>query len=401
MAQVQDDQISILAAPDARTPEMLRVPAAIGPETFGGSTQHFNVFYANSLGTNGAALADAVLLSCEQNYSSLQDLFGGITPAGLPFEVHIQPGSNGASHRGCGGTKLFCDAFHGDDGILEDMLVVGEADEVFMANQKRGWDCGANNGEALSRIIADALTGRNFFSAIFWLNSQRKNFVNQNDRSDRHFDSIGCGTLFINYLRFQLGFDLAQIVQNGGPTLAQTSVNLGGSSYPFEPFALLLELNFPPGTPVNVNLDHDNPFPLTMSTVPLTGLVHLQNIGDVDFLNDEFAGTQGQSRRLEGFQIQFDPPVPDLSMRYMAHLQDIGDVSWVHEGQFIGTRGQSRRLEGFAIELTGPASADYSVMYMAHLQGLGDTGFFRDGQFCGTRGQSRRVEGMLVHVGPR
>lgn len=138
-----------------------------------------------------------------------------------------------------------------------------------------------------------------------------------------------------------------------------------------------------------------------VASIPLRGVVHLETIGDVAFVNDMFIGTRGQSRRVEGFQIQFNPPIPGLSMRYMAHLQDIGDVPWVDEGQFIGTRGQSRRLEGFAIELTGPAAANYTVRYMAHLQDLGDTGYFYNGQFCGTRGQSRRVEGMLVHVGPR
>lgn len=133
--------------------------------------------------------------------------------------------------------------------------------------------------------------------------------------------------------------------------------------------------------------------------VGLSGLVHLQDIGDVPLVNDQFAGTRGESRRLEGFQIQFAPPFPELALHYMAHVQDIGDMPWVDEGVFIGTRGQSRRLEGFAIELTGSAASSYSVSYMAHLEGIGDTDFFRDGQFCGTRGQSRRVEGMLVHVG--
>jgi len=135
--------------------------------------------------------------------------------------------------------------------------------------------------------------------------------------------------------------------------------------------------------------------------VGLSGLVHLQDIGDVPLVNDQFVGTRGESRRLEGFQIQFDPPFPELTLHYMAHVQDIGDMPWVDGGEFIGTRGQSRRLEGFAIELTGPAAPSYSVSYMAHLEGTGDTGFFQDGQFCGTRGQSRRVEGMLVHVGLR
>jgi hypothetical protein len=130
-------------------------------------------------------------------------------------------------------------------------------------------------------------------------------------------------------------------------------------------------------------------------------LVHLQGIGDLSFRENEFAGTRGQSRRLEGFQLQLSPPVSGLSMRYMAHLQGIGDVPFVNEGQFVGTRGQSRRLEGFAIELTGSAAANFNVFYMAHLEGIGDTSVFRNGQFCGTRGQSRRVEGILVRVEPR
>lgn len=127
-------------------------------------------------------------------------------------------------------------------------------------------------------------------------------------------------------------------------------------------------------------------------------LVHLQDIGDLTFHEDEFAGTRGQSRRLEGFQLSFNPRLDGLSIQYMAHLQDIGDVPWVPEGQFVGTRGQSRRLEGFAIKLTGKHASEFTVQYMAHLQDIGDISWVSDGEFCGTRGQSRRVEGISVKV---
>lgn len=130
-------------------------------------------------------------------------------------------------------------------------------------------------------------------------------------------------------------------------------------------------------------------------------LVHLENRGDAVFRDNEFAGTRGQARRLEGFQLSLNAAIPGLSLRYMAHLEGIGDVGFVNEGQFIGTRGQARRLEGFAIELTGAAAGNYNVIYMAHLQGIGDTGYHRNGQFCGTRGQARRVEGILVRIEPR
>jgi hypothetical protein len=129
--------------------------------------------------------------------------------------------------------------------------------------------------------------------------------------------------------------------------------------------------------------------------------VHLEKLGDTKRRDNEFAGTRGQSRRLEGFQLEVATAIPNLSCRYMAHLEKIGDVNFVHEGQFIGTRGQSRRLEGFAIELTGSAAVNFNVFYMAHLQGIGDTPLSSNGAFCGTRGQSRRVEGMLVRIEPK
>jgi uncharacterized protein YjdB len=130
-------------------------------------------------------------------------------------------------------------------------------------------------------------------------------------------------------------------------------------------------------------------------------LVHLENIGDQNYVNDVWAGTAGESRRLEGFQIDIVNQVPGVSCEYMAHLQDSGDTPWVQEGAYVGTRGQSRRLEGFAIKLKGPQAGQYSVRYKAHLQDTGNTAWCADGAFCGTRGQSRRVEAMLVEIDPR
>jgi Clostridial hydrophobic W len=374
--------------------------AALGPYTRRGSTSNFDVYYDNNLGTNGQNLADAVLANCESDFAQLRIWFGGLN-AGR-FAVYIDPGSFGAYHANCAATDLHCAAFSGTNGALENMLNVAEADEVFMANQGRGWNCGASNGEGLSRVLAAerypaALDG--FASGASWLDSDRPDWVSKTEPTDGNYVSTGCATLFINYLRFHYGFSLDQIVQAGGFTLAQTFTKLVGSYYPFERFALFLNLRFPPGTPSG--LLNDNPFPIQIQSLPLSGVIHLEGIGDYPFNNDNFVGTQGQSRRLEGFQIQFAPPVTNLGMRYMAHLQDVGDVQWVNSPMFIGTRGEGRRLEGFAIELTGSAASRYDVMYMAHLEGIGDTGFFQNGQFCGTRGQARRVEGILVHVGPK
>lgn len=138
--------------------------------------------------------------------------------------------------------------------------------------------------------------------------------------------------------------------------------------------------------------------PTTPQKVSLRGIVHLQNIGDVPFQNDAFAGTRGESRRLEGFSLQISDSIPGLGIEYMAHIQDVGDTPWVGSGQFVGTRGKSQRLEGFGIRLTGSAAANYNVNYFCHLQDIGDTPVRSNGQFCGTRGESRRLEGLQVWI---
>jgi Clostridial hydrophobic W len=129
-------------------------------------------------------------------------------------------------------------------------------------------------------------------------------------------------------------------------------------------------------------------------------LVHLQNYGDRTWHENQFAGTRHEHLRVEGFALQVVPPVAGLTLRYMAHLQGIGDTAWVNEGEFIGTRGESRRLEGFAVRLEGPAAAGYYVQYTGQVQGRGETGPILDGAFCGTRGQSLPLEGMTVSVRP-
>jgi hypothetical protein len=139
--------------------------------------------------------------------------------------------------------------------------------------------------------------------------------------------------------------------------------------------------------------------PTTPQTnVNLRGIVHLQDVGDGAFQGGAFAGTRGESRRLEGFSLQITDSIPGLGIEYMAHLQDKGDTAWTSGGQFVGTRGESRRLEGFAIRLTGSAAANYTVNYFCHVQDVGDTPVRSNGQFCGTRGESRRVEGMQVWI---
>ncbi|GAC1364336.1 MAG: hypothetical protein NVSMB32_06810 [Actinomycetota bacterium] len=69
---------------------------------------------------------------------------------------------------------------------------------------------------------------RNRFSvANEWLNGGRPDWVSTTDPTDIHNVSTGCGTLFLNYLAYQLGFEWSDIIAAAAPTLASTATNLG------------------------------------------------------------------------------------------------------------------------------------------------------------------------------
>ncbi len=236
------------------------------PAVLRGSTRNFNVYYDPSLGANGPTIADAVLASCELEYVTLQGYFDGITPSGLPFNIIIAAGIGGAYHYGCGGIDFYCDA---DTSQIPDvnhtrLVVVAEEVEVFSNAQSRGWDCGASNGEGLSRVLATQLYPaelNGFATAATWLNTPgRPDYVTVNDPTDRNSVSTGCSVLFLNFLRHQLRFSWQEIVRAAAPTLAQTYTNLTGRTDGLTRFKSLLQTYFPEGTPVS--LASDNVFPL-------------------------------------------------------------------------------------------------------------------------------------------
>jgi hypothetical protein len=254
---------SVLIGPGGTMP-IIRPPPAV--YTLAGSTANFDVAYDNNSG--GQALADAILGSCEQDLSQLRSFFGGVSTG--RFSVFIdagtpgQPGTPGAWHVTCADTDIHCVVDYAVDGDLANFLNCAEVDEVLMAVQAKGWNCGGSAGEGLSRVLATELHPASlgqFATASRWLNSARQDWVTQTEGTDRDHVSTGCATLFINYLRHQLHFSLAQIVQAAGTTLQQTYERLTGSTDAFGPFASLLEAAFPPG--VTVDLPNDNPFPLS------------------------------------------------------------------------------------------------------------------------------------------
>lgn len=99
-------------------------------------------------------------------------------------------------------------------------------------------------------------------TAPSWLDdSGRPDWVSRSEGTDSDYVSIGCGALFLYFLRYRLRFSWAQIVRFGGPTLAKTYQTLtSGGADAFAAFTAAIDRCFAKGAVAG--LTTDNPFPM-------------------------------------------------------------------------------------------------------------------------------------------
>lgn len=147
---------------------------------------------------------------------------------------------------------------------------------------------------------------------------------------------------------------------------------------------------------------------------------HVQNKGNVPQLENSYIdgptelGTRGEGLRIEGFQFKLTGTVPaGMQIRYNVHVQNKGwlyklddPTTWAKNGEFAGTRGESLRIEAIEIILLdadGNASNGYSVLYRGHIQNKGnqplsDEVWLKDGDPLGTTGSGQRLEAIQVKI---
>jgi hypothetical protein len=269
-----------------------------------GSTTNFVVSYDSSFtgGTqpDGPALAQGVIDYCEYDLARLSMLFGGILPpaSSLPIQINLVPGSGGASNNLLNTIDCYCNLNTEAAGLPG--LVVAEEAEIFMNLQGRGWVANWSNGEALSRVCGQILYPNRawlFSTGNSWLNGDpsspnaaRSNWVDNVFHTDQDYVSIGCGSLFLNYLAYQLNFPWPDIIQAGAPstnTLAETATNLGVSNAWLD-FSNLMATYVPPpmtlpAEPTSIGQPPeptDDPFPFGPVTTPVPALYMRHNLAD-------------------------------------------------------------------------------------------------------------------------
>jgi hypothetical protein len=227
-----------------------------------GNTAHVTILSAVPLGNNGWMIGEGMLRHVEDDFLHIEKLFGVPLPAMNIVLAPLSPNSNGtggAYHYGCGVVDLYCDVQFNPNNIWTSLaLFVAEAVEVASATQNLGWDCGATNGEAISRVIAErihpvVLDG--YSTASSWLNSSRPNWIDQNENTDQDDVSNGCGVLFLNWLHDIKGFSFTQICQAAGATLAATYQTLSGKTTAWTDFTSDVDSRWPVGHPSGVMSD--------------------------------------------------------------------------------------------------------------------------------------------------
>ncbi|MGB7817352.1 MAG: CotH kinase family protein [Ornithinibacter sp.] len=129
---------------------------------------------------------------------------------------------------------------------------------------------------------------------------------------------------------------------------------------------------------------------------------HVQSIGWMPTVtNGDVAGTTGKGLRMEALKLKVTSEQFSGDIQYRAHVEKIGWMPWTDSSEFIGTVGKGLRIEAFEIKLTGEQAAEYSVRYQAHVQGIGWQSVRSDGQTAGTTGQAKRVEAVKVTLVPK
>lgn len=152
-------------------------------------------------------------------------------------------------------------------------VFVHEMAEILMTYRRQKlngkWIANYSTGESLADICSAVLhpEGQGSPWSTQWLNSPqlhppaiRPNWVDKTDATDGNPFSYGCGVLFLNYLLFQRGLALEEIIAKGGATLAETYQNLTGSTDGWAAFSQLMNTYFPFG--VGYAPQTDNLFPL-------------------------------------------------------------------------------------------------------------------------------------------
>lgn len=158
--------------------------------------------------------------------------------------------------------------------------------------------------------------------------------------------------------------------------------------------------------------EDDKPLPIQNGSDPLTNdgfsyRVHVERAGWMPVVHDgQVAGTEGYSSRIEAFKFRPTEQMGELDVDI--HMQNIGWKSFngIKAGDpsgedssgidpICGTTGESRRVEAIKLVLRNNKTGK-KLRYMGHVENIGWMDPVWEGEVCGTTGQSKRLEAVRI-----
>src|SRR5262249_32221318 len=227
----------------------------------GGKTAAYAFAYDDSLTpARGRDLVNMVLLQCDDDFNLIASWFPGVS-LDMPIQVFVSNTSPG----GFLGAEwypaekpraltVFLGEFSSVGASPADVVrsfIVSEVSEMFMHDGGTDWKGTLNEGnmgESLSKFMKAEFVKQQGLEAFpvvngiemavsqLWLNSARDNFIESSSDDAGRDASTGCGTLFVNFLHYQLGFNIGQISGARGAAFGEiyttlTHKNDGGSAF--------------------------------------------------------------------------------------------------------------------------------------------------------------------------
>lgn len=125
---------------------------------------------------------------------------------------------------------------------------------------------------------------------------------------------------------------------------------------------------------------------------------HVQGLGWINYVvNGDLSGSTGRGLRMEAMHINLVGAGLDSGIEYKSHIQGFGWESiWKKDGELTGTQGLGKRMEAIQIRLTGKVANSYDIYYRVHSQGFGWLGWAKNGESAGTQGLGKRLEAIEI-----
>jgi hypothetical protein len=128
--------------------------------------------------------------------------------------------------------------------------------------------------------------------------------------------------------------------------------------------------------------------------------LHIENKGDVSYVNNFWAGALGERLAIEGFVISALEGLRPDQIEYAAIAEDGGETGWIGGGKLCGSRGAARPLAGFAVRLRHGETLPFTCEYRGSFSSGRLVGPVRDGAPCRSEAGDR-LEAIQLFIVPR